>query len=271
MNAIDEAERVGTWFAIDGNNMLFKDFSTGDRTASRFETRLKLLNRTYHPERIIVGWDPPDGSSFRRDLYAGYKIKRGPKPEGLADAIAAAQAACERECVDSVWSPGFEADDIMATVVNGALMVDRRCVLFSSDKDLRQLLVAGLVTQCIELKRDRDRFNPIWLKADDVKLLYGVEPVQWVDFQTLAGDGGDCVPGVQGIGKVGALDLLDQYGTIDNLLRRSEGKSKSDIGPKERKVLAARDSGTLDVMRQLVTLRSDVPISEAMMQMEVMV
>ncbi|TWT91422.1 5'-3' exonuclease [Neorhodopirellula pilleata] len=262
------------WFAVDGTNLVFKDVCTGDITGSRFRRRLECLNRQWMPERIIVAFDPDDGTSFRRDLYANYKSNRGPKPEGLEHAIESAKRACYDECVDCVTVSTFEADDVLATVVNGALMVDRRVVLFSSDKDLRQLLLAGRVTQCTQLSRTGDRLNGEFLTErdmaklnDDGRPVLGALAEQWIEYQTLRGDPGDKVPGVRGIGEEHAAELLSRYGTIDNLCQQAVKLAK--VPMPEKKVLAAREDGTLDLMRELVTLRSDVPISAAMMEMEV--
>lgn len=255
-----------TWFAIDGNNSIFKDVVTGDITATRFRRRLECLHHKWHPERIIVAFDPDDGSSFRRDLYGLYKSKRGSKPDGLDHAIESAKQACRDECVDFVSVSGFEADDILATVVDAALSIGKRCVLFSSDKDLRQLLIAGQVTLCTELKRDRDDLLPTWLRAADIFETFGVIPEQWIEYQSIAGDSSDCIPGVRGIGKQGAQVLLEKYRTIANFFAKTDGIQKPDATI--RKMREARDNGTLDLMRQLVTLRSDVPIGSALMEME---
>jgi DNA polymerase I len=255
-----------TWFAIDGNNSIFKDVVTGDITATRFRRRIECLNQKWHPERIIVAFDPDDGSSFRRELYGMYKSKRGPKPEGLEHAIDSAKQVCRDECIDFVCVPGFEADDILATIVDGALSRSRRCVMFSSDKDLRQLLLSGHVTQCTELKRSGDEFHPVWFKADEMLGTFGVIPEQWIEYQAIAGDSSDCIPGVKGIGKQGAQVLLEKYRSIANFFAKTDAEKNPDATT--RKMRAARNDGTLELMLQLVTLRSDVPIGSAMMEME---
>ncbi len=266
---MDDNRYAQTWFAIDGNNSVYKDVCTGDVRASRFRTRLQCLSRKWRPERIIVAFDPDDSTSFRRDLFPSYKSKRrqSPKPDGLADAIEAAKQACYDECVDCVWVSGFEADDLLATVVNGALSVDRRCCLFSSDKDLRQLLFPGRINQCTDLKRSGHDFAATWLKADDMVPTFGVLAEQWIDYQTLVGDSSDSIPGVKGIGHDAAIEILTKCKTIDWFLSHSLESNLSDS--KKAKVKAARDDGTLDLMRELVTLRSDVTIGAAMMELEV--
>lgn len=267
---IKAAEHVPTWFAIDGNNMVFKDFSCGDSTASRFVARLRCMSRTYHPERIIVAWDPVDGSSFRRDIVPTYKSNRGPKPEGFDEALERAKDACRDECVDSVTVPSFEADDVIATVVNVALSIGRRVVMVSSDKDLRQLLCGGLVTQCTKLNRSGDKLLPQWMTAEDCREFYKVNPIQWVDYQTMVGDKVDGIKGCRGVGPIAAANVLKTMRTLDNFLKFATESAKSaaataNITEKQVGLLKSFDeSGELSKVRQLVTLRGDVPIEEHM-------
>ncbi|TWU19534.1 5'-3' exonuclease [Allorhodopirellula heiligendammensis] len=253
-----------TWFAIDANNLLFPDVCMGDKSAKNFAARLQTLNRQWEPERTIVAFDSSE--SFRRKLFPEYKAKRGAKPEGIDDALKAAKEACWDECVDCVAVPEFEADDVLATIAAAATATGRRCVLFSSDKDMRQLLRAGKVTQCRKLNRDRDRFTAEWMTADDVKRNFDVTAEQWVEFQMLVGDASDNYPGVDGIGPKTAKSLLAKYGTLGNLFAKEE---REQIRPREvKKLFAARENGTLDLMRKIATLRDDVPISEALLEME---
>lgn len=269
---IRDAEHVPTWFVIDGNNMVFKDFSCGDSTASRFTARLRCLNRQYHPERVFVAWDPADGSSFRRELVPTYKANRGPKPDGLEEAIERAKTACHDECVDSITVPTFEADDIVASLVNVALSSSRRVVMVSSDKDLRQLLCEGLVTQCTKLSRNRDKLLPVWMTSSDCQAFYGVSPVQWADYQTMVGDKVDGIKGCAGVGPVAAASILSNSRTLANFLERAEKSSAAAASfahvtkKQAESLLSFRDSGELKKTRELVTLRGDVPIDEHMMQ-----
>lgn len=260
-----------TWFAVDGNNLLFPDVCMGDKTATNFTNRLQALNRVWNPQRIVVAFDPDDGSSFRRDIFPAYKQKPSGKkrdrPEGLDDALKAAQQACWDECVDCVSVPGFEADDVIATVVAGALSIGRRCAIFSSDKDLRQCLVAGSVSQCISLRLSRGDLETKWMTAADVLAEFKVRPNQWIDYQSMVGDTSDNYTGVAGIGKVGAVKLLNRYETLDQLIERETGNKWAS--KEALKVIATHESGTLDLMRTLATLRSDVPISEALLELEV--
>lgn len=260
-----------TWFAVDGNNLLFPDVCMGDKKATNFTSRLQALNRIWNPERIIVAFDPVDGSSFRREIFPEYKQKPNGKkrdrPEGLDDALKAARQACWDECVDCVSVPGFEADDVIATVVAGAVSIGRRCVIFSSDKDLRQCLVAGSVSQCTSLKLSRGDLETKWMTAEKTLAEFGVSPEQWIDYQSMVGDTSDNYKGVVGIGDVGATKLLSRYGTLDHLIQRETGNKWAS--KEALKVIAAHESGTLDVMRTLATLRSDVPISEALLELEV--
>ena len=247
-----------TWFAIDGNNMAFKDFCTGDVTGSRMRSRIKAIRHTFRPTRLIVAFDPDDGSSWRKELCPSYKANRGPKPDGWAETILRVRSMCIQESIETVTVSGFEADDIIATIVAGALSIEARVVMVSSDKDLRQLLLQGQTTQLTKLSRDRDRLVPMWITANEVEMQFGVLAEQWIDYQTLVGDKVDGVKGCPGVGPKAAVELLRKCRTLDEFYRNDHGVSLSD---RQRANLAAfRDGGDLELCRAMVTLRSDVPI-----------
>lgn len=249
-----------TWFAIDGNNMAFKDFCTGDVSGGRMRLRLKAIRGHFAPTRLIVAFDPHDGSSFRREVFPGYKANRGEKPEGWVESVLRVRTNCIEDGIETVMVPGFEADDIIATIVAGAMCVNARVVMVSSDKDLRQLLLQGRTTQMTSFSRDRDRIIPEWITAEIVEKKFGVLPEQWIDYQTLVGDKCDNVAGCAGVGPKAAVEILQQCRTLDDFYRDDRGVKLSD---RQRDNLAAfRESGELEICRTMVTLRSDVPIGD---------
>ena len=143
--------------------------------------------------------------------------------------------------------PGFEADDLLATVAQQASATGADCFLVTNDKDCRQLINDRVKIYLI--RKDR--------VLDDaaVEAEWGIRPDQVIDFQALWGDAGDNVPGVEGVGKKTASDLLQKYGTIEGIYDHLE----EIRGPKRREALR-RSRDQVEVSRALVRLRTDVPV-----------
>src|SRR5262249_25459939 len=150
--------------------------------------------------------------TLRTELYAEYKAHRAPMPDDLR-----LQIPLIREMLDAMRIPvlglaGYEADDVIATL---AVAGDQRGLdvfICSSDKDCRQLLSERVKVFSL---RKREMYDVASLAAD-----WGVRPEQVIDFQTLVGDSVDNVPGAKGIGPKTAAELLQTYGTLDNLMSR---------------------------------------------------
>jgi DNA polymerase-1 len=163
--------------------------------------------------------------TFRNDLYDQYKANREAMPEDLRpqmpltrDATRAFNIACEE-------IEGFEADDIIATLAHQARDAGGRVTILSSDKDLMQL-VGGSVEMLDPMKNKR-------IDTDGVHEKFGVGPERVVDVQALAGDSVDNVPGAPGIGIKTAALLINEYGSLEELLDRAEEIKQ----PKRRQTL----------------------------------
>ncbi|NIZ60345.1 DNA polymerase I [Sedimentitalea sp. CY04] len=176
------------------------------------------------PTHVAVIFDH-SGKTFRNDLYDLYKANRPPAPEDLRpqfpltrDATRAFNIACKEV-------EGFEADDIMATLACQARDAGGRCTIISSDKDLMQL-VGGGVEMLDAMKNKR-------IDSDGVVEKFGVGPERVVDVQALAGDSVDNVPGAPGIGIKTAALLINEYGSLEELLDRAEEIKQ----PKRRQTL----------------------------------
>jgi DNA polymerase-1 len=246
---------VRTLLVIDAANALYRAFfalpplrsPSGAPTGAVFglANMLRKLIREEKPDAIAVAMDPR-GGSFRRELFAGYKATRDAQPEDLS-----AQLPLARELIDA-WQlpvlevPGFEADDVIATLAKTA-PPGWNVVIVSSDKDLMQL-VGGRVVLLDSMKDKR-------IGPAEVQERFGVPPEQLLDVRALVGDPSDNIPGVKGIGEKGAAALIAEYGTLENLLAKAgEVKAK-----KAREALLAQaDAARLS--KQLATLRDDVPL-----------
>jgi DNA polymerase-1 len=184
--------------------------------------------------------------TFRNDLYPEYKAHRPPAPEDLIPQFAIIRDATRAFNVPAIEQQGFEADDVIATYVAQARKRGDEVVIVSSDKDLMQLVGAG-VSMLDPIKQ-----RPIG--EAEVMEKFGVLPAKVVDVQALAGDSTDNVPGVPGIGVKTAAQLIGEYGDLDTLLARA-GEIKQ---PKRREALLA-NADKARISRELVRLRDDVP------------
>ncbi len=240
---------------VDGANSLYRAFfaipglrtSTGTPTnaALGFVNMLLKVMREEEPDRVVVVWDAP-GGTFRHELYDGYKAGRDATPEDLSSQIPLVRELVEAQGIPLVEAPGFEADDVIATLVDQAPEATR-VVIVSTDRDLMQL-VDERVTM-VDGIRDR-RYD-----VEGVKGRFGVLPEKILDLRALVGDTSDNIPGVKGIGEKTAAKLLDQYGTLENLLEHA-GEVK---GKRAREALAEHaDDARLS--KEHSTLRTDVPL-----------
>jgi DNA polymerase-1 len=188
--------------------------------------------------------------TFRNQIYPLYKAHRPEPPEELIPQFALIRDAVKAFGVPSIEIPGFEADDLIATYARLARDEEVEVVIWSSDKDLMQLVRDGV-----------SMMDPLKNKAigpAEVFEKFGVTPDKVIDVQSLAGDATDNVPGVPGVGVKTAAKLLGEFGDLDTLLARATEIKQ----PKLREnMIAFADSARLS--RDLVRLRDDVAVTEA--------
>jgi DNA polymerase I len=206
---------------------------------------LKLLDET-DADHIGVIFDA-GRATFRNEIYAEYKANRPEAPPELIPQfgmVREATRACNVACVEM---DGFEADDIIATYACRAKEAGAEVTIVSSDKDLMQL-VNDKVRMLDPIKN-----KPI--SFPEVQEKFGVTPDKVIDIQALAGDSTDNVPGVPGIGVKTAAELINTYGSLEELLNRA-GEIKQ---PKRRENLLA-NAELARISKKLVTLSCDVKL-----------
>lgn len=150
------------------------------------------------------------GPTFRHDLYDAYKADRGEMPEELATQLPKIRELLAALAIPVLGQPGYEADDVLATIARKCDQAGVRCLLVTGDKDCRQLISDQV--SIYNIRKDEE-FAASELLAD-----WGIRPEQVVDFQALVGDKVDNVPGVPLIGPKIAKELLDTYGTLEEVL-----------------------------------------------------
>jgi DNA polymerase-1 len=212
-----------------------------------FTRDLLYLLEQKRPDFLFCAFDLP-GKTFRHDVYDQYKIQRPEMPEDLVPQIASIREVIDALGVPAIACPSYEADDVMATIARVTEELGGRCMLVTADKDCRQL-----ITEHVKLYNIRKNlvFDRETLKAE-----WGITPEQVVDFQALVGDPTDNVPGVPLIGPKLAQQLLEKYGTLENVLEHA-GEVP---GAKRRENLLKHGEEAL-LNRRLVRLERHVPVA----------
>lgn len=248
-------------FLIDTFGFIFRAFhararmgappmrtSTGVSTEAVFilHNMVKKLRQTYHPEYLAAVYESL-GPSFRSEEFTDYKANRAETPPELLEQIPLVKRMLQAMRIPVLEYERYEADDVIGTLAVQARQEGMEAVIVSSDKDMLQL-VGGGVTMLNPAKEDAT------YDRDGVKEFMGVYPEQIADFLALVGDSVDNIPGVPGIGKKGAAELLAKYGSVAGLLEHLD-----DLKPKQR---AGIEEGhaVLAMSQRLATIATDVPL-----------
>jgi len=249
-------------YILDALNFLFRAFhvlpplttTKGIQTGAvyGFTNMVLRIERENCPTHICVVFDAP-GDTFRNQLYGEYKAHRPPMPSELANQLDLVRRVIDVLGLTTLEVPGYEADDIIATLARVAVAEGMEVVICSSDKDLMQL-VGGDVS-ILDTMKDRR------LRAAEVEEKFGVPPALVGDVLALMGDSIDNVPGVDGIGPKIASELIKKFGSLDELLARV-GEVK---GKRGEAIAAARD--LVRTSRELVRLRDDAPLPKSLSEL----
>ena len=207
------------------------------------------------PTHVAVVFDK-GSHTFRNDMYDLYKANREAMPEDLRPQIPLTREATIAFNIACKEMEGYEADDIIATLSCQARDAGGRVTIISSDKDLMQLVGDG-----VEML---DAMKNLRIDRDGVFEKFGVFPDRVVDVQALAGDSVDNVPGAPGIGIKTAALLINEYGTLEDLLDRA-GEIRQ---PKRRETLI-QNRAQIELSKKLVTLDCNTPLDFTLDDLEV--
>ena len=205
------------------------------------------------PDYVALALDVGgDKGTFRSQIYPEYKAHRKEPPEDLAPQVQRCLNMLKSIGVPIIGVPGYEADDVFATLVATlrAKHADLRIRMISKDKDLKQLLESSGDDHIVELF-DVHTDTPFTMKSLHEET--GLTPDRVVDMLTLMGDTADNVPGVEGVGEKTAAAMIQEWKSLDNLLEHAD-QIKGKRGEKLREAIPH-----LALSRELVTLRKDVP------------
>ncbi|NQU20568.1 MAG: DNA polymerase I, partial [Candidatus Nealsonbacteria bacterium] len=246
-----------TVWVVDSHSLIYQVFHVmGDLSSPRgepvgavfgFARDVLYLLEEKKPDFLFCAFDLP-GKTFRHEMYDQYKVHRKAMPEDLVPQIGLIHRVIRALGVPAVGHESYEADDVLATVARVTGELGGRCFLVTADKDCRQLITDRVKMYNIRKNQifDRDALQADW----------GIRPDQVVDFQALVGDATDNVPGVPLIGPKLARELLDKYGTLDEVLAHA-----GEVSGKKRKenLINFRDQALLS--RDLVRLDDHAPVA----------
>ncbi|WEQ52910.1 DNA polymerase I [Komagataeibacter oboediens] len=243
---------------VDGSGFIFRAFhalppmtspdGTPVNAVYGFSNMLSRLLREHAGTHLAVIFDA-GRHTFRNDLYDEYKAHRPEPPEDLRPQFSLVRDATAAFGVPALEEAGWEADDLIAAYARKVTDAGGQCTIYSSDKDLMQLIRPGVMMM------DPIKNRPIGAKEVEAK--FGVTPDKVAQVQALIGDPVDNVPGVPGIGPKTASALMAEYGSLDAILAGAEGMKASK---RRDNLLAHADMARLSL--QLVTLREDAPCPE---------
>jgi DNA polymerase-1 len=242
-------------FLIDGSGYIYRAYfairhlsnSKGVATNAvyGFVNMLLKVVREQQPDHLAVIFDSK-GPTFRHQLYPEYKANRAAMPEDLVPQVPVIKEVVRAFNMPAIELPGVEADDIIATLARRFAAKGLDVTVVTGDKDLMQVVAERI--------RLLDTMKDQVCGLEEVAARFGGTPQQVIEVQALAGDSSDNVPGVPGIGEKTAVELIREFGSVDNLLAnldRVKGKRRENL---ETYAEQARLS------KQLVTLRDNVPL-----------
>jgi DNA polymerase-1 len=250
-------------FLIDGSSYIFRAFyatpvlnnSTGLHTNAVFGFTNLLLKflKQYRPEYVAVALDT-GRETFRKQIFAGYKGNRPATPAGLLPQLPYFRRVLEGLNLRLLELPGYEADDIIATLCDTLCNEDCNLVVVSNDKDLMQLVTDDI--RLLDSTRDR------WSGVAEVESKFGVGPNRVIQVMGLMGDPVDNIPGVKGIGEKTAIALIQQFDTLENLFNRLDEVETLALrgATRVRKILELGKEIAF-LSRALATVKRDVPLA----------
>ena len=257
------------FFLVDGHALIYRAFfalisrplrtSRGENTSAAWGVVnfLLRLQTKYQPDYLV--WVLDAGDSFRTQRYAEYKSTRTKLGQELqADfdlALQQVNALLAAFRVPVLAVPGYEADDVIATLARRESAAGRQVVIVSGDKDFHQLVGPGIALL------NPGRGGPAgveehWVDEQNAAERLGVPPRQVPDYLALVGDTSDNVPGVRGIGEKGAVQLLQQFGDLESLLARA-----AEVPGKRAREALQQYQAEARLSLELVTLKVDVPVT----------
>ena len=249
-------------FLIDGHALIFKMYyaflgrpminAKGVDTSILYGFTKYLLEliRRENPSHIAVGFDPP-GGTFRNQLYPEYKANRGETPQLVIDALKPLTEIVQSLNIPVLMIPGFEADDVLGSMAKRSAREGFDVYMVTPDKDYGQLLEPHI----FQIKPGKKGGEDELFDISRLREKYGIErPEQIIDMLAICGDASDNVPGVKGVGEVGAAKLLAKYDTLEGIYGHI-----GELSVRQQELFRAAEDH-IALSKLLVTIKTDIPI-----------
>ena len=255
---MDERENLTI---IDGKSVFYRGYyamgnlSLPDGTPTGgvygFAAMLIEIIEKLQPEYIVVAWDKPKTNiRRRREIYPEYKANRKPAPPDFYAQIPYLMELLEAFHIPLYEFDDYEADDIIGTLARKAQAAGKRVEIISGDLDMLQIVDDNI--EMYQLKRGFSDVEKFDIPAVEAK--YGLKKSQFLDLKSIKGDSSDNIPGVPGIGEKGAVKLLQQYETLENLYEHVD----EITGATGKKLAEGKDSAFMS--KQLASIQFDAPL-----------
>ena len=256
-------------YLVDGYALIYRAFyafiarplttSRGENTSAAYGVVqfLNLLFKNYSP--TYIAWVHDSGDSFRKEAFPEYKATREKLSADLQDDFdRGMQRICdllEAYRIPIITVRGYEADDVIGTLVRHSVERGTNVVVVSADKDFQQLVRPG-VWILNPGRGGSAQVQEHWVNTENATERLGVPPALVTDYLALVGDTSDNIPGVRGIGDKTAVELVNSYGSIEQILAAAPQITKKR--PREALLAQAAEAR---LSKQLVTIRDDVPVT----------
>ena len=247
-------------FLIDGHALIFKMYyaflrhpminSKGADMSVLFgftKYILELIEKE-RPTHLAVAFDPP-GGTFRHEMYPEYKGTRSETPQLIIDSLEPLCELCKAMGFPVLMVKGFEADDVIGSMAKRAEKEGFIVYMVTPDKDYGQLISEKI----LQFKPGKSGSDNEVIDVRKVCEKYNINsPEQVIEILTICGDSSDNVPGVKGVGEVGAGKLISKFGTVEEIYRHLD-----ELTPKQREAFVSSE-GHIMLSHELVTIKTDI-------------
>ena len=257
-------------FLIDGHALVFKMYyaflrhpminSKGADMSILFgftKYILELIEKE-KPTHLAIAFDPP-GGTFRNEIYPEYKATRDATPQLVIDSLEPLCGLCKAMRIPVLMVKGFEADDVIGSMAKRAEKEGFTVYMVTPDKDYGQLISPSI----IQYKPGKSGSEHELINTAKVCEKYNISrPEQVIEILTIMGDSSDNVPGVKGVGEVGAGKLISKYGSVADIYAHID-----ELTPKQKEGFEAARS-YIDLSHTLVTIKTDIPLDVTAEEMD---
>ncbi|NTU47211.1 hypothetical protein HGA88_06300 [Candidatus Roizmanbacteria bacterium] len=249
-----------TLLIIDGHSIMHRAFyaipplTTASGTPTNaifgFFSMLQKATSEFKPEYVIVCFDTPV-KTFRKELYEKYQAHRPKAQDGFIIQIPLIKDLLDKAGVFRIEKPGFEADDVIGTLSHQFGTSDTRVIILSSDRDILQLVNDHVFVVVPKVGIS----STVLYDRNAVIEKFGLPPEKIPDLKGLMGDASDNIPGAKGIGPKTAAKLLQEYGSVENLLAELPKMSENNT-----KLLLVKHEELITLSKKLATIITDLPL-----------